>query len=137
MKRLFLILALLAPVAMPFGGPTGSLSVTGTATPCGGPMHVVIENMVFANYPYVTVVGLSAINVPFGNYVMVPAADFTYVLNTNSNGGDAYTAQFPAGLPTGQHIYIQCWQNTSVEGGANWEGTNAVDIEVNSWNPCG
>jgi len=119
--------------AAPFGGPTGTLSVSGNVDTNGGSVHVTVHDLTFANWPYYTIVGLSAINVGFGNYVMVPAPDLIYARTCDGDGADHYSAPFPVGLPAGTHLYMQCWQNTSVEtplDPPHWEGTNAIEIVV-------
>jgi hypothetical protein len=128
-----LILALALVHAAPLGGPTSTLTITPTQVSSATSTVIGFDlvGMTFGNYPYITVVGLSAINVGFGNWTMVPSPDVVIVGMTDGNQADSYHAAFPAGLPVGTHVYVQCWQDATVEPPAHlWEGSNAVELLV-------
>lgn len=93
----------------------------------GSPLTLELTNAA-ASRPTLFVVGLSQIDVPFEGGIMVPSLNVILNVATDATGSFALPAAWPAGIPAGTSIYMQCWvlnpTGTAVDGASN--GLRAV-----------
>ncbi len=55
------------------------------------------------------IIGVAQLGAPFKGGVLVPTPDVVLPLVTNAAGMLGFTATFPAGLPVGTQLLLQCW----------------------------
>ncbi|GJM22712.1 MAG: hypothetical protein DHS20C15_26270 [Planctomycetota bacterium] len=111
------------------GGLAGNLGLpvmTGTGALLTGEVTAIELNNVPPSTIAPVVVGLSLLNAPFKQGVLVPAPDqIFFQVSTGPTGSQMIATLWPAGVPAGVLIAMQWWIQDST-GPAGWTASNAV-----------
>lgn len=107
-------------------GTYGLPQLVGTGWLTAGTTLTLTATSLLENQSAAIIAGFSAINAPFKGGVLVPAVDLLLTgLPTGPLGQVLLTATWPAGIPSGFHIYLQLWL-ADPAGAQGYSATNAV-----------
>jgi hypothetical protein len=134
-----LILALVAVVPLAVADGDGAPDITLNVYPpqihsgTGGTVHVRGNNFPLPGFPAWLVIGDSALNAPFGDYVMVPDPDLFVGVVTGFPAPGQTDLDFvvqPNEIPPGTTVYLQFWQDADTSSGTDWRGSNADTLAI-------
>lgn len=104
-------------------GSTGVPSFVGAGPLVAGQPLTLTLSGAPASRTTLFVVGVTQINAPFFGGTMVPSLNVIAFLATNASGQMIVPATWPAGVPAGTSIYMQCWvlngAGNSIDAGSN------------------
>lgn len=105
-------------------GTTGVPALSGTGLLLGGDAMSAALAGALPSQPFVLVIGLSAVNLPFRGGVFVPDADLLLFDVTDAGGGRQWSSTWPHGVPA-LSFYFQAWMEDpqAVEG---WAASNGL-----------
>jgi len=106
-------------------GGAGALMLTGVGTLQGGtPMTLSMQGGK-ANAPMTLFVGPSNLSAPFKGGTLVPLPVWLIPASTNALGEATFAATWPAGIPAGQQVFLQCWMKDPA-GPAGFAASNGL-----------
>jgi hypothetical protein len=105
-------------------GTAGVPALSGTGLLLGGDAMSLTLADALPDTPFVLVIGLSAVNLPFRGGVWVPDADLLLFDLTDANGGRQWISSWPH-LASAQSFYFQAWMEDplAIEG---WSASNGL-----------
>lgn len=105
--------------------PRAAPCLVGIGSLVGGtPVDHLLTNAA-PNAVCVLFIGLTTINAPFKQGILVPAPDIAVALTTSATGTSSIPATWPAGLPSDLDVFLQYWV-FDTDGPANRTASNAI-----------